>query len=107
LQHVGAGRPAGGETTLRDIELHLLRARNIFRGRDLRPQRSLVDDRRHDIGSEGEIACLECELLVFGLGLLCFHLPPRASECVERIRHTHRSGLEIVEIRTWEAGNTE
>jgi hypothetical protein len=31
LKHVGAGRSADGETTLRDIELSLLRTRNIIR----------------------------------------------------------------------------
>ena len=107
LQHVGARCTAGSEAKSRDIELSLLRARNIIRRSDLRAQRGLVDGGRDDIRGEREVACFQCKLLVLGLRLQRLYLAPCTAERIERVRHIHRGGLQIVVIGARESRNTE
>jgi hypothetical protein len=99
LQDIGARSAPGIEPLLRDVELRLLRARDLLGCRDLCAQRRLTDRLGHDVRGETEIAGFQSEALVLRLGRQRLDLAAHAAERVEGVGNAHRGRVQRVERR--------
>ena len=74
-------------------------SRDVFGRCDLGAQRGLGDGRGDHVGGEAQIARLEGEALVVGLGVQRLDLAADAAERIERIRHVDAGAVQRVVIR--------
>ncbi len=98
LQDIGARRAAGGDPALRDVELGLLRVGDVLLRGNLRPERGFGDRRCDHVAGQREVARLQREPRVFGLGLQRLDLPADAPEGVQRVRDVHVGAVQRVVV---------